>query len=43
MSGRTGMGRGREGDALCGTCGSWELMAVAEPFRFESPRSNDRF
>ena len=31
-----------EGDSLCGTRGSWELSAVAEPFRAESPRSHDR-
>ena len=36
------MGLGREGDSLCGTRGSWELRAGAEPFRFKSPRSPER-
>ena len=38
----TGMRFGREDNSLCGTRGSWEFGAVAEPFRHESPRSHNR-
>ena len=39
---RIAMGFGRQDDSLCGTHGSWEFGAVAEPHRLASPGSHRR-